>query len=639
MATRTAVLTVALLFVSFSFAFAVVPAAGDAPANTQSVVDQCAAEPPEDFADPEQGTAEVVGWVEGYWYNEPVDVDVEDGLTEGELQRLSARTAARFEALRCLTVQDGLPPVDIVPREEFAEDQQSRSVDEQTRRFDNARFEATLTIDSRTDSVDVRQADSAARVGGFYDFIAEEIVIVTDDPSSLSIDESVLAEELGHAIQDQHFDLSEYERPTVDRDKGVLGLIEGDVGLVVHEYFEACEAGEWAEPCLTDEGDSGTTDVANWGVYFEEIQPYSDGASFVQGIRAEGGWEAVNDLYEDPPTSALHTTYPETYGDIEPRNLTVPDRSTEAWDRVVVENVPTTDGSLTHDTLGISTIVGMFAAPDFEEETVGRVIPRSTTLNLDESGFIDQFNPHDFSHPETEGWRGDSFYTYVTENNETATLWELAWASPEDADPFVDAYEQLIDIRGGERVEGYAHTYTFDNETGYEIALTLVPDGDRVTVVTAPTVESLTDIDQELELLSEGYDDGGDDSTAGGSDDGSGGGGADDGGGGADDGDGGTDGGDGSDGGTDGGDGGTDGGDGGTDGGDGGTDGGNGGADASDGGPDGPGDGDGETDDSGGPEDESNGSDSEFGVLLLPVVGTAFLLVLALLTTGGQRRQ
>jgi hypothetical protein len=68
---------------------------------------------------------------------------------------LSARTVARFEALRCLTVQDGLPPVDIVPREEFVDDQQSGSVANITKLVSNAKFETTLTIDSQTDAVSV----------------------------------------------------------------------------------------------------------------------------------------------------------------------------------------------------------------------------------------------------------------------------------------------------------------------------------------------------------------------------------------------------------------------------------------------------------------------------------------------------
>ena len=585
-------LTLTLTLVLLSLTLGVAPAGAVETTDTSQpdprpVVAECAADPPADFGEPAGDTSEVVGWVEGYWYDEPLDIDIEDGLTGTELERLSARTAARVEALRCLTVQDGVPPVDIVPREEFAAQQQSRTVGNTTRLVSNAKFETTLTIDSETDSIDVRQSDSAERVGGSYNYISEKIVIVTDDPEALRIDESTLAEELGHAIQDQHFDISQYDRATVDRDKGILGLIEGDIGYVVDQYLAACEAGQWAEPCLTEEsGAGGGAEIANWGVYFEGIQPYSDGPPFVAGVQAEGGWTAVNSLYENPPTSALHTTYPETFDSVEPRNVTVPDRSTDRWERVVLDRVPGVGGPLASNTLGISTITGMFAAPAHEESTDGSIISRRATLNIDESGRVDSFNPHDFAHPETEGWRGDSLYTYRGDND-TATLWELVWATPEDAAPFVESYEQLAEIRGGERVEGYAHTYRFDSESDYDMALTLVPDGNRVTVVTAPNVEALTTVDRELELLSADSADTGDGEPSG---------------------DGGTaDGGEGDGGGSDGSD------------------------------NDGPGGGDaggGDTDTAG-----DGSENTEFGLLLLTAVGMSFLLVLALLTTGSQRRR
>ena len=457
----------------------------------QPAVEGCAATPPADYADPDGDSSSVVGWVEGYWYDEPVDIVFDDGLNETELRTLSARTAARFEALRCLTVQNGLPPVEVIDREEFADDRSQRaaSVGEETRLVQNARFETTLTINSETDSVDVEQNDTAQRVGGFYDYISEEIVVITDDTSSLPIDEAVLAEELGHAIQDQHFDIARYDRTTVDRDKGILGLIEGDIGFVIDQYTENCDADVWnGNRFIEESGGEGGGAPANWGLYFEQFQPYSDGPSFVQEIKQEGGWEAVNALYEEPPTTALHTTYPDTYNQIQPRDLDVPDRSTGAWERV----------STTPETLGISTIAGMFAAPGAERDTEGEVIGYRAMLNLEPDGSLDRFDPHDYSHPQTEGWRGDELYTYRN-GDETATVWATAWASPEAAQPFLSGYRSLIDTRGGERVDSTENTYSFDEDTGYDMVLSLVPDGDRVTVVTAPTVDALSAVDQTLD--------------------------------------------------------------------------------------------------------------------------------------------
>lgn len=593
---RTGLALFMLALAAVALGTAVAPAAGGASPGDQlsdshSVVEQCAADPPADFADPAGSTSEVVGWVEGYWYDEPLNVTAADGLTESELDRLSARTAARVEALRCLTVQNGLPPVEIVTREAFADDRQSRQVGEIERLVDNAKFETTLTIGSETDSIGIRQSDTSSRVGGFYDFVSKEIVIVSDDPSSLTIDESVLAEELNHAIQDQQFDLSSYDRPTVDRDKGILGLIEGDVGFVVEKYLEACDTGGWTEPCVTDQGSSGGgggADIANWALYFEQIQPYSDGPSFIQTVKEQGGWAAVDDLYADPPVTALHTVYPETYGAVEPRDVEVPDRSTDDWERVTLPGVTATGERLTHDTLGISTIAGMFAAPGSERDTDGSVLQARSMYNLGPDGQVNQFNPHEYAHPVTEGWRGDSLYTYVGDGGESATLWELTWNTAGDVETFVDSYEQLAEIRDGEPVEGFTHTFRFDGDSAYDMALALVPNGNRVTVVTAPTVEQLTTVDQTLDLATGDAD--GNTGTGTGDDGGSSG----------------TNGGDGASGSTDGGV--------------------NAGADA---GTDGTEQSDETTDDSG----------TNPLVVLLPVVGTSLLIVLALLSAGTRQGQ
>lgn len=45
----------------------------DAPAFADDHVGQCAATPPSDLDDPDNPEG-VVGWVEGYWYSEPVEV-------------------------------------------------------------------------------------------------------------------------------------------------------------------------------------------------------------------------------------------------------------------------------------------------------------------------------------------------------------------------------------------------------------------------------------------------------------------------------------------------------------------------------------------------------------------------------------
>lgn len=449
------------------------------------VVEACAATPPPDFADPDDGI-ETIGWVDGTWYTEPIAVDASDGLSEAELERLSARTAARVEAMRCLSYET-VPPVEIASREaleaHLAED--FSAVDADSRQFDNAEMETLLLIGSETDSVAVREESRSATVGGYYDFEAGQIVVVSDDSASLSIDEAVLAHELGHALQDQQFDIGQYERNTTDRNAGILGVIEGDMHRLENHYREACNADAWAEDCVSQETDAAGSLPPNRGLFLLQFQPYSDGPAFIDGIYDDGGWAAVNDLYVQPPQTALHTIEPETYGEITPTAPTVDDESTAAFDRL------TTDEGMNYDVVGPAGISAMVMTTAYDS---GGVLSRLDVINSPTAE-----SPLNYDHPETNGWRGDRLYAYHDGDGETGTVWHLAWRDPESASQFKTTYSQLLDFHGGEAT-GYEDTYRFRNDSKFDGAVTIKQDGDRLLIVTAPTVDELTAVHAELEL-------------------------------------------------------------------------------------------------------------------------------------------
>jgi PGF-CTERM protein len=478
-------------------------------------IQDCAAEPPGDLEDPAGGN-EVIGWVDGYWYNEALSINATGGLTETELERLTARTTARFEVMRCLAAVEGAPPVDIQSRAAFQEQQDGAfgNVDEKLRLADDAQFEALLLISSEQNSTDVREENRGATVGGQYNFRTNSITLVSDDPDSLLIDEEILVHEIGHAVQDQQFNLSRYQRRTTDEDRGISSLIEGDVSFIESRYLDACEQGLWSEPCVTEEfgsdegsGGGGSNAPANWGLYFSQFQPYSDGPSFLQSVYEEGGWEAVNDLYDDPPRSAYYSAFPATSDDVEFANVTVPDRSPDGWERLNFAGTPN------YDTVGVAGIFGMFATPTYESQGQFNIFSPQSILNTGPGGQVDSFDPLNYNQSATRGWRGDKLYTYRNDADDAGVVWKLAWESAGAAQPFVDSYQELIEYRDGERVEGYEYTYRFGSDTEFDMAMTIVPDGDRVTVVTAPTVEDLQAIHGDVELI-EASDDQGEESDS-----------------------------------------------------------------------------------------------------------------------------
>lgn len=459
-----------------------------------NLVHECAEPMPDDFAPPDDGN-ETIGWFDGYWYDEPVDVDVSEGLTEEELEQLSARTAARLEAMRCLPFER-MPDIDVIDRETFAEEQAAsfEAIDERTRLFDNTQFETLLTIGSDVDSIDVREESRAASVGGYYDFAQEEIVVIVEEEGdAIHLDEAILAHELGHALQDQHFNLSAYDRNTKDRDKGKLGVIEGDVHRIEMAYMERCAEGDWSQPCLTDESESegGAVDLPSLGHYFMEFQPYSDGPAFIESIYADGGWEAVDDLYTDMPNASMYTIHPEYYGEVEAETLTVEDRSADHWERLELNDSPD------YNVIGQAGMSSMLM-----DQAYGAALDQEDSI-IDTSDIFNSndFNPYNYEYAETDGWRGDELYVYTDEDNRTGSVWKTAWVDGEEMATFLGTYEALAEARGGERVPGYAHTWTFQGTDEYNMSLTLYPDDDRLWIVTAPTYGELTAVNDDIELL------------------------------------------------------------------------------------------------------------------------------------------
>ncbi|HKL30417.1 MAG TPA: hypothetical protein VJ898_14260, partial [Natrialbaceae archaeon] len=59
-------------------------------------------------AAPPDPDEDVIGWENGYWYDESIDVDQSDGLSDAELDRFVARTMARVERIRGLEFRENV---------------------------------------------------------------------------------------------------------------------------------------------------------------------------------------------------------------------------------------------------------------------------------------------------------------------------------------------------------------------------------------------------------------------------------------------------------------------------------------------------------------------------------------------------
>jgi hypothetical protein len=152
----------------------------------------------------------------------------------------------------------------------------------------------------------------------YYDPRTERIAVRgTDMSADLRV---TLAHELVHVLQDQHFDLEEMLEdgdPSGDRLSAYLALIEGDAIRIEQAYVRSLTAEErdsYFEASDQASGEAQEQLDAMPGVLVAiEAAPYALGSSLVELIAADGGNDAVDEAFGDPPTTTEHMVDPRSY--------------------------------------------------------------------------------------------------------------------------------------------------------------------------------------------------------------------------------------------------------------------------------------------------------------------------------------
>ncbi|MFB6300873.1 MAG: Hvo_1808 family surface protein [Halobacteriales archaeon] len=491
---RVAVLFTVLLALAGT-AGPAVASSGDATAST---VASQSTNPPDPDTD-------VIGWEDGYWYNESISIDRSDGLNEAELEKVVARAMARVEVVRQLEFEETVP-VTIISRETFR-DRNKRfyaNASTKARLHQNTKYEALFMIDESTNAINVQRQNRGASVLGYYDYQRDRIVIVSEDTDSPQMNEITLAQELFHALQDQHFDLNDYSRRTEEENNAVNGIIEGDGNYVDYLYKQRCDTGAWGNCLMPQNEGEDSGDLANVGVFLIGFQPYSDGPAFVADIEERRGWAAVNAVYQSPPASTEQTIHPDKYGIDEPTEVTIQDRSSGDWRVLELNN------SINYATFGEAGLFSMFWYASYEAtqrsgaaQTV--VVPYRDLFNTQPGGGLDPIDPYNYTSRYSAGWDGDRLLPYVTNasatTNETGYVWKIVWDSSAEAEEFYAGYQQLLEYHGAEQVG--IDTYRLPDDSGFGDAIHVIVADDTVTIINAPTVADLARIDSQVEVQTE----------------------------------------------------------------------------------------------------------------------------------------
>ncbi len=454
------------------------------PGTTTPPSEKKAVHPP----DPE---SDVLGWEDGYWFNETINVTRNDGLNDSEMDAVVSRSMARVETVRKLEFEKKVP-VNVISRAQFRSDQGNQTTPSKRRLFDNVKFEALMMIDESTDSIGVQSQNSGSSVGGYYSLDKQSIVIISNNQTAPKMNEITLSQELFHALQDQKFGFKSFDQSTRERHNSIDGVIEGDGNYVDYLYEQRCN-NQWKGTCLmpSSEESAGGGGLANIGPYLLKYQPYSDGPPFVKRIHQKQGWKGVNDLYKNPPASTEQVIHPKKYPNDKPAKITIQDKTSNGWKRLKPNGRPN------FGEVGEAGIFSMFMYPYYESQGSTQIVPAQKFFNMNKQGNLREFDPLNYRSKATNGWDGDKIAVYTNDGaatNETGYVFKTKWDSKKDAKEFVQAYKKLLTYRKAKKVKGRTNTWTVPDRTGFGDAFYVQQKGDTVVIVNAPKVNDLSDV-------------------------------------------------------------------------------------------------------------------------------------------------
>lgn len=272
------------------------------------------------------------------------------------------------------------------------------------------RSRAWRTIGVIGPDVDVREQLErfvSGQVIGYYDTLTGELRFIgTEHPSPYA--RVILAHELTHALDDQHFGLERIDQlMTSCRDEAAaaaIALAEGDATLLMSRY-----ALRYLSPQeqlhLATEGGAAPAAVDPF-IERQQLWPYTEGQAFVSALSSGGGLPAIDAAFRDLPVSTEQIIHPDRYPDDVPTPVDVPD---------------------------LSRALGA-GFEDLDVQEVGEAwLAIALGLRL----------PSSTAEEAAAGWDG-GLYRAWTDGERVAVVLATVWDTPQDAQSFAEAIRSFI---------------------------------------------------------------------------------------------------------------------------------------------------------------------------------------------------
>ena len=262
------------------------------------------------------------------------------------------------------------------------------------------------------------------QVAGYYDPKAQQFYLA--DWIELEGQKPVMAHELTHALQDQHFNLKRFEKwPKGESDSELAAhaLIEGDATLAMTLYM-------YKNPLVAlraiaaQEISTEQFKQAPRALRESLLFPYEEGSAWATQLYRRGGWEMVSQAFSKLPQSTEQILHAEKYFAYEaPQKLMLPDFKAvlgPTWKRI---------DSDVNGEWGFYLILDEFVNDATESQRAAA------------------------------GWGGDRFAIYETGKPDEVFVAQLtAWDTALDATEFFEAYAKRTMKRYPEAKESRSKT-------------------------------------------------------------------------------------------------------------------------------------------------------------------------------------
>ena len=177
------------------------------------------------------------------------------------------------------------------------------------------------------------------QVAGYYDPKAQQFYLA--DWIELEGQKPVMAHELTHALQDQHFNLKRFEKwPKGDSDAELAAhaLIEGDATLAMMIYMSKHPGVALSFLHSTQATESEQFEQAPHALKESLMFPYIEGLTWTTQLYKRGGWDLISQAFTRLPQSSEQILHAEKYFSYEaPVKLSLPDFKSllgPSWKRI-----------------------------------------------------------------------------------------------------------------------------------------------------------------------------------------------------------------------------------------------------------------------------------------------------------------